>query len=288
MQPYAKRKIDITIRLAKGEFGDGEGPEVTLTGLRASAGVLTYNGDAQGALQLRVYGLRLDRINQLTTIGPVMRQRRNNRIIITAGDEGGAMATVYEGIIDAAYGDFAGAPEVVFNVVALSAGLAALREAEPSSYKGGVDAAVVMEDLAEAMGYSYENNGVSCMLDNPYFPGTHLEQVRSCAKAANIYYTVDRGRLAIWPKNGYREGEPIKIGPQTGMVGYPQFSGDSVVVTTLFNPDVSLGGRVEVTSELTVASGIWNVFKLVHVLESETPGGQWFTQVSCFRMDDVG
>jgi hypothetical protein len=125
------------------------------------------------------------------------------------------------------------------------------------------------------------------MLSNPYFPGTRLEQVRACAQSANIYYTVERGKLAIWPKKGFRAGDTIKIGPQTGMVGYPQFSGNGIVLTTLFNPDIALGGRVEVTSDLTVARGVWNVFKVVHALESETPGGQWFTQVSCFRMDDA-
>lgn len=286
MNPYAKRKINITIRLAEGEFSEKEGPEVTLEGLRVSCGLLTYYGDAQGALQLRVYGLRLDRINQLTRIGPINNQTRNNSIIVSAGDEGGAMATIFIGTIDKAFGELS-PPEGVLNIIALSAGFPAVEKVQASSYEGSVDAAVVMGDFAKAMGLSYENNGVSCMLSNPYFPGTRLEQVRECARSANIYYTIERGKLAIWPKKGFRAGEPIKVGPQAGMVGYPQFSAKDLILTTLFNPDVSIGMRVDVTSELTVAAGVWNVSSVAHALESETPNGQWFTQISCYRDIDA-
>ncbi|WP_230679038.1 hypothetical protein, partial [Streptococcus pneumoniae] len=88
----------------------------------------------------------------------------------------------------------------VFNIIALSAGLAAVKPIEPSSYEGDADVAGIMGDLAKKMGFVLENNGVSVTLNNPYFAGTALEQVKSCAHAANIYYTADRGKLAIWPK----------------------------------------------------------------------------------------
>lgn len=283
MTPYAKRKIDVTINLATGQFGDDKGQDVTLQGLRVSAAFVAYNGDAQGQLQARIFGMPLSMINQLTTIGNIMTQRRNNRITVTAGDEGGAMATVYEGQILQAYGDFNGAPEVVFNVLALAAAFDSVKPVPPSSYVGSVDAANVMTDLAKLMGITFENNGVSVMLSNAYFSGDAMTQVRECARAARINYTVDRGKLAIWPGSGFRVGDPVPISPATGMMGYPSFSSDGIMVSTLFNPNVQLGGRVNVTSDLTVACGVWNVFKVAHVLESETPNGQWFTQIGCQR-----
>ncbi|MFZ2387380.1 MAG: hypothetical protein WAW69_06200 [Polaromonas sp.] len=281
MNQYAKRKINLTFNYGKGPNGEDRGDDVTLTGLRVSAQMVDYNGDAQGTLQLRIFGLTLETANQLTAIGPVMEERRNNRITVTAGEDGGAMATVYQGTIDSAFGDFNGAPDVVFNVVALAAAFEAVKAVPARDYGGGVDAAVIMADLAKTMGMVFENNGVSVILTDRTYNGTALEQVKECARDARINYTIEMGKLAIWPKRGYRAGEPVKVSPETGMVGYPSFSSQGIVLTTLFNPDVRLGGRVSVTSELTPACGLWNVYKIAHVLESETPNGQWFTQIAC-------
>jgi hypothetical protein len=281
---FVKRQIQVTISLGTGQFGDTMGPNVTLSGLRAKATVVSYNGDAQGQLQLRLYGLPLQMINQLTTIGPVMQERRNNRILVAAGDEGGAMSTVYQGSIDSAFGEFQGAPDVVFNITALAAALQAVKPVNAVSYRGATDVATIMQSLAATMGFAFENNGVQAQLSSPYFSGTAYQQAKSCAKAANIYFTIDRGTLAIWPKTGARASNPIPVSAATGMVGYPVFSGNGIVLTMQFNPDLALGGRVDVTSSLTVANGIWNVFSVVHELESETPGGTWYSQVQCYRI----
>lgn len=283
---FVKRKINVTIALGEGDYGDEVGKEITLEGYRVSAKIVAYNGDAQGQLQLRIWGMKLPLINQLTKVGPIMSQRRNNRITVTAGDKGGAMSTVYEGTIDSAFGDFQNAPDVVFNVVALSAALAAVKPVPPSSYPNTVDAAEVMSDLANLMGFAFENNGVSFTLNSPYFAGTALEQVKACARAANIYYTADRGKLSIWPKTGARPGEPVEINVDKDMVGYPSFSGDGIGLTTLFNPNLQLGGRVNVKSILPVACGIWNIFKIVIDIEAEMPGGRWFTSVDCYRLNN--
>lgn len=283
MKQYAKRKIDVTINLGEGQLGDDSGKDVTLSGLRVSADVIYYGGAVQAEAQVRIFGLPLDMINQLTRIGPIGNQVRQNTIRIAAGEEGGAMSTVYMGSIFQAYGDFQKAPEVVLNVLALGSALDAIKPVPPSSYKGSVNVANVMADLAKLMGLTFENNDVSVMLSNPYFPGTAWQQAMDCAQAAGISFSVDLGKLSIWPRNGYRKGSgPIKISPETGLVGYPAFSSRGIVVRSLFNQDVILGGQIEVASDLTAACGLWNVFNIVHTLESETPNGQWFTQVVGF------
>lgn len=281
---FVKRRIDVTISLAEGQFGEAQGPDVTLSGLRAKASIIAYNGDAQGQLQLRLYGLPLTMINQLTTVGPVMQQRRDNRILVAAGDVGGAMSTVYQGTFASAFGEFQSAPDVAFNITALSASVQAVKPVNALSYRGPTDVATIMQTLAQTMGFAFENNGVTAQLSSPYFSGTAYEQVKACARAANVYFTIDRGTLAIWPKTAARSGDPIPISPATGLVGYPVFSGYGIALTTEFNPDLKLGGQVNVTSSLTVANGVWNIYSIVHQLESETPGGAWFSQISCYRI----
>lgn len=280
---FVKRRIDVTISLGEGKFGDTKGPDVTLSGYRVSVAVVAYNGDAQSQLQLRIYGLSQDMMNQLTVIGPIMTERRNNRILVAAGDEGQVLSVVYEGTISQAWADYNSAPEVVFNVVALAAALHAVKPVNARSYRGSTDVAVIASDLAEVMELAFENNGVSGQLSNPYFCGTALEQLRACARAAGISYTIDRGVLAIWPRNEARQGDAVEISPQKNLIGYPTFTGGGIAFTILYTPELSLGGLVQVISTIEAAHGEWIVVSIVHTLEAEVPGGAWLSQILCQR-----
>jgi len=286
---FVKRTVQATITLAEGKFSATGESEMTLKGLRMSANIVSYNGDAQGQLHLQVWGLPLSVMNELTAIGPIRPAKlNNNQIRISAGDIGGTLSTVYEGVILSAFGDFQDAPEIVFNIIALSAAFDAVNQAEPKSYQKSVSVASVMEGLATEMGKAFENNGVDKTLpEGTYFSGSTFTQVKECAAAANIYYTIDRGKLAIWPKNGYRKDEPIKVNSKTGLVGYPAFSSTGLILVTLFNPDFALGGRVDVESILTAAQGIWSIYRVSHSLECEMPGGRWMSQIMCYRIEWV-
>lgn len=281
---FVRRRIDVTITLGTGQFGEDVGDTVTLTGHRVIAEMASVGGDSQGQMQLRIYGLPLTTINRLTTIGPIATEiRGKNRVMVAAGDDGSALTTIFEGTIDQAFGDFQGAPDVALNITAFSALAAAVKPVAASSYKGAVDAAVVMADLAKMMGFAFENNGVSVMLSNPYFPGTALDQVKACARAAGIRYTTDCSVLAIWPKGGTRKTAIPVVSSKTGMVGYPVFSSSGLGVTSLFQPSAKQGGQIEVQSSLLVACGVWNLYGVLHHLESERPDGPWFSFMNCYR-----
>lgn len=284
MTPFVKRKIDVTLNLGEGAFGEKLGPNVTLSGHRISLSLALMGGESQPAAHMRIFGMPLERMNQLTCIGTVQQQIRNTRIMIAAGDEGGAMSVVHMGTILTSFAAMNAAPEVAFDVTSQSGLIEAVRPVAARSYKGAADAANVMNDLADAMGVSFENNGVSVILQNPYFPGCALAQVQRCANAARIDYSLDRGTLAIWPRNGFRKlGGDIQVSARTGMVGYPTFSSQGVMVRTLFNPDVVLGAVINIETDLMPAAGRWKVFGLAHTLESETPNGAWFTDMYCNR-----
>ena len=59
------------------------------------------------------------------------------------------------------------------------------------------------------------------------------------------------------------------------MVGYPAYTHSGIALQTRFNPSIVRGGLIKVESSLPPACGIWRVYSLSHVLESETPNGQW-------------
>ncbi len=103
-------------------------------------------------------------------------------------------------------------------------------------------------------------------------------------KDANIEWNgIENNILSIWPRGGYRAGQIPIISPDTGMVGYPSFTQSGVVVKTLFNSAIRFGQLVSVQSSLQGATGQYRVQKLAHDIESEMPGGKWFTQMVTVR-----
>jgi hypothetical protein len=133
------------------------------------------------------------------------------------------------------------------------------------------------------MGLAFENSGVTGKLSNPYFPGSARSQAQACARAAGISMIIDNGKLAIWPKNGSRNGAVPLISPQTGMIGYPSYTALGIMLKTLFNPSIGFGGKIKVQSELPAACGEWAVYSLDHDLEAMMPNGRWFSTVMAYN-----
>ena len=274
-----KRKIDIVLTYGTGVNGEGPPQAVTLSGYRVSVNCKTAGGPGMGTAQIRVFGMTLDLMNRLSTMGILPTAYKRNAVTVIAGDEVNGMAKIFEGTIQAAWADMMTAPDVAFNITALAGLIEALLPIPPSSYPGTADAAVIMANLAEQMGLAFENNGVSVILAKPYFPGAARQQMTDVAESAKIGWIIDNGVLAIWPHGGSRGGAVPLLSPETGLIGYPAYTSTGLVLWTQFNPSVRFGAKVQVKSELTPACGTWQVANLVHDLEAETPGGKWASQM---------
>lgn len=279
-----KRVIEASITLGAGQFGDQQGDTITLTGLRMMAAINSVGGEAQGQAAIRIFGLPLSIMNKLTSVGPIMNQiRLKNKIQISAGDEGSALTVVFQGVIDTAYAELNAAPDVALAIVAFSATDAAAKSVDPKSYLGSQDVAFLMQQFAIPLNLAFKNNGVNVKLSNPSFNGTMLDRINECARAAGINYTIDRGVLSIWNQMSHTNDDIITLSPQSGLVGYPALNSQYIALKSIFIPNAHLGQRVTVSgSEVESVNGTWTIFTVAHNLESQTPGGQWFTELQVF------
>lgn len=279
---FTQKKLELTVTLGTGTFGAQVGSTVTLSDLRMFADISAPCGDSMGALHLRVFGLTQDMMNQLTVIGPINQVKERNEVLLAAGDING-MTTVFQGTIFSAWADYSSAPEVAFNIIAYVGLGLAIKPVGASSYTGAADVATIMKAIATTAGLAFTNEGVFTTLANPYFPGTAWQQIKACARAAQINYKIEFGKLTIWPKGQPIAGNGVPlIAPETGMVEYPALSSQGMTVKTEFKPKVVLGGAIQVKSSLPMANGLFNVFNYVHNLSSEAPGGPWFTTIDCY------
>lgn len=281
---FVKRRIDVTFQLGQGVFGESGTNTVTCSDLRVQAHIDKVFGPGMGEAQIRVHGLTQSLLNQLSSLNQATMATRKNTVIISAGDDVSGMATVFQGQIMISQIMLNTAPDTALMILAQAGAFAAVQTVPPTSYPGTADAAVVMQNLAHLAGLDFDNSGVSVQLSTPYFPGSPLEQIRRCAQAGRgtFDYVIDDKTLAIFPAGGARGSLIPVVSPETGMVGYPNYSTSvyGIEVTTLFNPLLRPGGKVQVESSLEVANGTWQVFNLQHELESEDPGGQWYTRFS--------
>jgi hypothetical protein len=209
MTSFTKKQLELTITLGVGEFGEGLGDTVTLSNFRMTADMTGPVGATMAVLQMRIFGLSQETMSRLTVIGPLNQARPKSRAMLSAGDEV-SNVRIFEGIIHTAWADYASAPDVAFNIIAVVALDLALKPVDAISYAGATDVVQIMQDIADAAKMTLVDHGVKAQLASPYFWGTALAQINSCAIASGIMFEIEQGSLHIWPANGSKSlGDPL-------------------------------------------------------------------------------
>jgi hypothetical protein len=280
---FVIRELSFKIQLGQGSFGDGGFDTVEIdAGLWASTSISRNGSPAYNEADIEIAGLPLSMMNKLSRVGLQPAAFRNNTITVLANDQGSTPSIAFAGGIREAWTDFGDPSEPVFKINANTGLLAAMKSTKPSSYTGSTDVAVIMKTLADQMGYTLENNGVSGQISNPYLAGSARDQAIAAAEAADIfvYFEDDNGAMVICPKSGSRSTKAPTISPETGMSGYPAYVGPGLIaLKTEYNPGLRFLGNVVVENSIvTGANGTWRVIDLRHSL-STFPNGPWFSNV---------
>ncbi len=313
---YQKRKLDITITLGQGTFGQTGTNTVKLSGLRVVASIDKRGYPSMDRAQARVYGVPPSIMNEVSTLGiPLTMWRAGNAMLIEAGDAANGMSVVYSGYLHQAWQDFDDVPDTFLMLIGWGGQDKAIFPVAPISFKGSADVATLLQGIADRSLWKFENSGVRVQLANPYFSGTALEQVHAIGRAANIEVYIDTNQspnvLACWPKYATRGGLVPLINTKSGLVNYPRFQSNGMGFRCIFNPNIRIGGQIQMESTAggsptmvntaqggnTTPSGtqsggpngLWAVISpLTYSLAAEMPGGDWFTDVSCARVAGPG
>jgi hypothetical protein len=295
------KSLRFQITLATGTFGSSNNNQVTFEGLRATVEIEKAGGVQNNTLHARIYGVSQSNMNSLTVLQYQADQLAivSNSAAGTGGQQrddisvwaidGRQETLIFMGKLSTAWGNYQNQPDVFLELQAISGLASQLSPVPPTSVKGTIDCATLMGTLATQMGYTFENNGVSGVtLSNPYLPNTALEQARALAHEAGCWLYLDPPVIAIVPPYTPRSTPVVpEISPQSGLVGYPTFGsgygGPSICFQTLFNPAITFGGQIQVVSSLQRACGSWIVNSIAHSLDSEKPGGRWFSTVAASK-----
>lgn len=232
-----------------------------------------------GTLRAQIYGVSQSDMNSITTLQWKPKPSFIFNTVDVYAIDGTQQTLVFSGNIVNAWGNYQSMPDVYLQIQAQSAYKSQLTPATHRSFKGTVDAATVMGQIAGSMGYKFENNGATFPLVNPYFSGTDLDQAKSLARTANFGMYIDGGILAITPPNTPRSVPSPEISKSSGLVGYPTFDGVGVNFQSYFNPQITFGGTVKLVTSIPQAAGQWIVTSMAHKLDSEKLGGSWHSTI---------
>jgi hypothetical protein len=274
------RKIRVIFVLGTGDFGTAGQNQVALDGLRTSVHIERAGGMGESTASVQIRGMTFSMMNQLSTLGLLPAEWRQNSISVYAGGSDSNLTLVFAGTITDAYPDFDNAPDVPFCVEAHTGLKESLEPVEPISYNGSVDISSLLSTLARKMKWAFENNGVSKIVKYPYYSGSPRDQAAQIVKDFGIEWNGgDNQTLAIWNPGTARGSVAAEVSPQTGLIGYPKFTSNGISFQTIFNPSIDMGCKVNVTSSIPGACGTWQVYNISHDLEALMPGGSWFSNV---------
>lgn len=297
MKSFIERKIDVQMAL-DGDTFDGSNSTIQVSGLRCQATIQSASGTAgtfSSQMQIRICGMRNADMAKLSTLGVSSGNYNRNLINVYAGDDQRGMSLVFSGGIVWGNVNYNAMPDVGVDLLASAMANFQYNSIAASSYKGSVNVASMIQAIAQAGGLQFQNNGVDAVLDNHAVGGSVVDQIRDISRAAGIHFCIHNGTVYIWPAGGTIDDTVVNIGPESGLVGYPQYMIPGVEITTLFNPTVSIGRQVAVKTSTpapsksapvnasvlpTGANGTYYCWGVTHELESQTPDGSWFTRMN--------
>jgi hypothetical protein len=282
---FVRREITFTVTLGQGRTFAGGGNQATFSGLRVSCYIEKFGAPAFNTAVIRVFGMSPSHMNSIATHWEPYPKYNNNLISIQAGDASG-MANVFNGGIRTAWANLQPSPEGFFEMTAYTSYYEQLVAAPSSSYGASTPAAQILATLAKQMGFAFENNGVTGVVATAYLWGSPRVQAQQIADAvgAQLYYddTTNPVTLVACAQGSHRQGPVPLISKDTGLVGYPRYTGSWLGFKTLFNPQIRFLGQIQMQSIVPPANGNWTINKLTYDLESRVFGGAWFCECEAF------
>jgi hypothetical protein len=257
------------------------GPDVNGNALRMIAEVQAV---ARGpvTMELKIFGMLAADMNALTVIFFQPDPIQINTVVLEANN-GDGWHKVFTGTIYDASPDYTGLPNAFFRLLANQTYAAQITPVTPLSFPGSASVASIVHGIAGQLQLDFENNGVTAVLNNPYLPGTAMDQLQKVCEASDTDFYFSGETLAISPSGQGRPSVPTTIlNPQSGLMGYPVLDQFGIWINCLFNPAITGGGQIQVTgSDIPSANGLWNPIHLLHQLESWNPNGRWLTTLKC-------
>lgn len=272
MNAFDSRLLTLTVELPTGT--------VEYSGLSIYARGRKYDTSIPGECDVVIYNLNpTDRNNLLTQASP-LKIGKNTPVNITlsAGRESYGTFILYQGNVTAS--DVTQPPDIGVSLTAQTL-LGAMGLVVNHNQSSIATLKVISQSIADSLGILLDFQAVNDkQIDNYSFTGAALKQVEKLNQMGGIKAYIDGNTLIVQDVGKPRNGQPVLISANTGMVGVPQLTTLGVAVKLMLNPQIMLGGQVIIDSLINpAANGTYYVIQIdFEVANRDTPF--WYT-LSC-------
>ena len=278
-----QKTLKTTIILGEGEFSGGGNTKI-FEGYATTCQVTKAGLPEKNSAEIRIHGLKLADMEQLTFLSFLPNEYRKNHILIEAGEKGEKLSIVFKGDITAASADFSSAPDVVMKFQALTAGWSVLVADSPTSVQGEATAESLIAQFAQEAGFAFVNEGVTESVRNAVFTGSPVQKAEQVADEVGAELLMDDETWTLMPWDKPR-GDAVLLKADSGLIGYPSFTQDGISCECFYNPRLQLGGQIKIESIVPRASGYWKITKLSHDLAAYT-NGRWASRIDGMYLSD--
>lgn len=286
MSSFAKKRMRVTLIMtgANAVFPGTNSNTLVLENLRVSAKVQAVARLATQA-DITIYGMKQSDMDALTVAWanpPVVL----DNIVILEADGGDGYKQVFKGTMIEAQPNYQGAPDVFFNLLAMTGYFQKINPVAPRSFPAQSEADVVIGGIAADMGLDFTIEGaLGALAEGAYFWGTLWDQLAQACQAVNADFYIFGDKLLVTEPGRPSSQQPsVKLGPQSGLIGYPMFERSGLLVAAIYDPAFQCGVPLDIDGDVPAANGRWYPYSMIHVLEAIMPRGQWQTQMRCLKV----
>lgn len=231
---------------------------------------------------VEIQGLKLDTMQELTSLTFLKNTRQNNILIVEAGYQEDNLSKIFQGEITKACADFNAVPDVIFTIESKSGSYPAVKAQSPISVTGNQPAAEIIGQLAKEINYNFENNGVTASLQNCVLNGSPIEKIKTVVNTVNADLIIDDNTIVITPRGQPRENKGgFTLNKDNGLIGYPNFTEEGIEVVCFFNPNLQIGAVINLETIVPKASGAWKITELNHSLKvNSSSEAEWRSSFS--------
>ncbi len=281
---YGRKEIEVHIEVNRPLIASksAENRTIKLHSIAIEANVSIFGLPDKTRANIKLYGLSLSLMEELSALNIEQNYIANHRVTLYAGDSLDNMQIVFIGELTKAFANFNEIPDVCFEIEAMTGYYPSLLASIPLSYKGEIEASIILAALASSIGYSFENKAFSSSIRNPILSGSVFEKALKIAKHTNAELLCEKCKFTLMPKSTAISNNYTTISDKNGLVAYPMFDNEGLSFTALFNANFQLNGLVEIESIVPKASGFWRIISLQHILSSNNEKNlSWFSKIKC-------
>lgn len=249
-------------------------------GLAMTARGSKFGSETPNTCDVEILNLSKDVRNYLLTeTSPFNKNKTPKRLIVEAGRVSTGTSRVFIGDI------ISSSPSQPPDIgLSLKAQTGAFKKGELVARSGPAKEklSTIADGVAGDLEATLEFEAADKFISNFSFSGAALRQVGALSDAGGVDVFQDDETLVVKDRGKPRKNRVKVVNAGTGMIGVPEATERGVKVTTLYDLETDLGGRLDLTSELNPAlDGSYTIYKVDFDLASRAE--PWYYSIEASR-----